>query len=94
MLRDLSSSQRELAEYMSSLSELIYSAGWIEGLEYVLWQAVSEGHLARGSLSLTREQIGRLQELSSRCGGWIRFDSEREEAFVPFTEWKQIVEGR
>jgi hypothetical protein len=36
MLADLSLPQKELAEYMSSLSELAFLAGWMDGLEFAL----------------------------------------------------------
>jgi hypothetical protein len=40
MLADLSPDQRRLADYMSELSESAYCAGWMEGLEFALWEAV------------------------------------------------------
>jgi hypothetical protein len=43
MLRDLTPAQCELAKYMSDLSEEAYCAGWMQGLEYALWQVLVEG---------------------------------------------------
>jgi hypothetical protein len=71
MLSDLSAPQRELAEFMSALSERAYSAGWMEGLEFALWRAVSHGPFKYGQLELTVEHSHHLVELSKRCGGWI-----------------------
>ena len=91
MLRDLSSQQRELAELMSSISERLYCAGWIEGLEFRLWRTALEERAENGQPEITNEEVRRLQELSARCGGWIIFDNESEENFVPLPEWRLIV---
>jgi hypothetical protein len=91
MLRDLSSQQRELAEFMSTISERLYSAGWIDGLEFRLWRAALEERAELGQLEITNEEARRLQELSARCGGWIIFDDESEETFVPLREWQVII---
>ena len=87
MLADLSESQRELAEYMSSISEEAYAAVWIEGLEFELWRAVQESPFPYGRLQLTSVHTKRLKELSQNCGGWISFDEKTEEQFVPFSVW-------
>jgi hypothetical protein len=94
MLRNLSQAQHELAEYMSSLSEQAYCAGWIEGLEFSLWQAASATQPTLSALRVTQEQASRLRELSSRCGGWIVFDAQHEETYVPLEEWERIFEAR
>lgn len=90
MLCHLSTSQRELAEYMSSLSEAAYSARWMEGLELALWRAIVSGPYKYGRLQLTGEHIDRLQMLSKRCEGWVRFGDD-EETFVPLGDWKQYA---
>ena len=92
MLRDLSSQQRELAEFMSSISERLYRAGWIDGLEFQLWRTASEERDELGQPEITKEEVRQLQELSARCGGWIVFDDQSEETFVPLPEWQVIVE--
>lgn len=91
MLGYLSASQRELAEYMSSLSEAAHHAGWMNGLELALWKAIVSGPYIYGRLQLTSEHIERLQMLSNRCDGWIRFDDEDEETFVPLEDWREYV---
>lgn len=90
MLKDLTPPQRVLADYMSELSELAYSAGWMENLEYSLWRSVETGPYRYGRLDLTAEQIEKLKQLSALCRGWICFDAEAEETFVPLERWKQI----
>jgi hypothetical protein len=87
MLNDLTPEQRALAEYMSDLSEQAYSAGWMRDLEHTLWRALTDGPFRYGYLELTLQHIARLRELSERCGGWIRFDNDKEESFVSRERW-------
>jgi hypothetical protein len=91
MLSHLSPAQRELAEFMSALSERAYGASWMEGLEFAIWRAVSDGRFKYGQLELTPEHIHHLVELSRGCGGWIFFEKDHEESFAPFSEWKRLV---
>lgn len=94
MLSDLNDSQRALAESMGQLSEAGYHAGWMDGLEFDLWRGVVEGPFRYGQLDLTIEHIERLQRLSQACGGWIVFDGDKEESFVPLDRWKNIYRDR
>jgi hypothetical protein len=90
MLTNLTPQQRELAQYMSELSESAYSAGWMDGLEQALWRAVIGGPCRYGDLTLTTAHIQKLKALSDACGGWIRFDDEQDECFVPMESWIQL----
>ncbi len=83
----------ELEQYMSELSEEAYCAGWMTGLEYALWNAVINGPRDYGRLPITDAHISKLKELSNRCGGWIVFDDETEETFIPLQEWQQKYEA-
>lgn len=87
MLASLTPQQRDLAVYMSELSELAYSAGWMEGLEQALWRGVTTGPFRYGHLTLTTEHVEKLKALSNACGGWITFDDHLEESFVPIEQW-------
>ena len=87
MIDDLTDSQRRLAEFMSSLSEKSWSAGWMEGLEVDLWRAVTSGPFKVGLHQIARDEIEQLRRLSADCGGWIVFDQEHEETFVPRDVW-------
>jgi hypothetical protein len=80
-----------LAQYMSELSENAYCAGWMDRLEFDLWMAIVSGPFRYGRLELTSAHIQRLSELSQGCGGWIAFEGEREETFVPMDEWLSRV---
>lgn len=91
MLIDLTLPQRDLADYMSDLSESAYFAGWMKGLEFALWDAVVKGPFTYGRLRLTDEHIRRLKELSDGCKGWIGFDDINEETYIPFDEWEVVV---
>ncbi len=73
---------------MSSLSEVAYQAAWMEGLELSLWKAVVFGPYTLGRLQFTDEHVERLRILSEQCGGWVRFQDDGEETFVPIGEWK------
>jgi hypothetical protein len=87
MLRDLTTAQRRLADFMSELSEEAYYAGWMFELEYALWQAVLDGRSEYGRLELTEEHRTRLQQLSDGCGGWIVYDERTEETWLALAEW-------
>ena len=89
MLKNLTPAQAELERYMSDLSEEAYCAGWMQGLEYALWEVVL-GELGEyGRLVLSQEHRMRLRNLSQACGGWIVFDDESEETWIPTAEWEQ-----
>lgn len=86
--------EKRLADYMSDMSEEAYCAGWMVGLEYVLWSAVIDGPRKYGRLEITDEHIAKLKELSDACGGWIRFDYEKGEIFVSSGEWLRMNESK
>lgn len=88
----MSHEEKALADYMSNLSEQSYCAGWMDGLEYVLWSAVVNGPREYGFLEITDQHVARLKELSKACGGWIIFDDERGETFVPIDAWLRLYE--
>jgi hypothetical protein len=85
---------KELIEYMSELSEEAFYAGWMEGLECALWDAVIQGPKKYGVLDITTNHISKLKLLSDTCGGWIIFDNEREETFIPMEDWLKIYSSK
>lgn len=89
MLKDLSTKQYALATYMSYLSELAYSAAWMEGLEYELWHAIESGPQSYGRLRITSEHINELSRLYNTCEGWIYFDDLLEETFIGKEAWTE-----
>jgi hypothetical protein len=92
MLSHLTSEQLALAEYMSDLSEEAYCAGWMDGLEYALWQVVLGERSDYGQTTFTSKHATDLRRLSASCGGWILFDEEREETWVSRADWERRFE--
>jgi hypothetical protein len=74
---------------MSEVSEAAFFAGWMNGLEFELWDALQSGPRNYGQIVLTEEVIQRLRELSVRCGGWVAWDGD-EEVFVPLSLWTEV----
>jgi hypothetical protein len=89
MRSDLTAPQHALAEYMSNLSEDAYCAGWMHGLEFALWQLVLGERREFGRLLLTDEQRLELRRLAAAADGWIVFDEQREEIWVPYETWER-----
>lgn len=83
MLEQLDPDSRALADFMSELSEAAYCAGWMNGLEFELWQALIGGPRTYGRLEITDEQLARLRDLSEAAKGWIVFDDVGGETLVP-----------
>ena len=90
MLADLTCDPRALAVAMSEISEAAYCAGWMHGLEYALWYLLTTGQTRYGRSNVTREELARLRILSERCGGWIVYDEQKDETFVPLDDWLRI----
>lgn len=79
---------RMLAGEMSEISELAFCAGWMDGLEYRLWEIVQGGSRKYGQIRLTDGQVGRLRELAEGLHGWVWFNDESEvEEFIEHERW-------
>jgi len=87
MIADLTPDQRRLAGFMSDLSEEAYCAGWMDGLEYALWDVLVCNRTEYGRLSVTVEHRTKLKELADSCGGWIVFDDVTEQTWVSRVAW-------
>jgi len=79
---------------MSDLSEAAHCAGWMRGLEFALWRAVTEGPRRYGRLDITADHISKLRTLSDACGGWIVFDDETEATLIGLGEWRNLYSDR
>jgi hypothetical protein len=90
MLSDLSPEALALAEYMSSLSEKAWCAGWIVDLEFRLSAAIQGEKRAYGRVSFSAPEIAKLKSLSDACGGWIVFHETTEQTFVPLQDWSRV----
>ena len=87
MIEKMEGRVRELAEYMSELSEEAYEAVWMDGLEFALWYAVENGPKKYGRLKIVEEHINTLKRLSDSVGGWVYFDDKSEETFIRIENW-------
>ena len=90
MRRDLNEDQLKLADLMSNISEDGYSAGWMEDLEFNLWDALNGGEKKYGRHIITSSQLEELKFLSQMCGCWIIFNGEQEETAIDIEEWRKI----
>lgn len=92
MISDLKEGEKLLMNYMSDISERCYTAGWMENVEYVLWDAVTTGPRNFGREQITEEDIQFLIQLSSKTNSWIIMDDEREEIAIDLEKWKRKFE--
>lgn len=77
----------QLADLMSAISERCWFAGWLNGTEFTLWDAVIDGAGAWGQDFISVEDVAELKRLSDACGGWFVWDEELAESFIPMAEW-------
>ncbi len=89
MLKDLNIEQTKLMAFMSDISERCFSAGWMENLEFSLWNAVLNGPRRYGNGMINQEHIDYLKEQSKVCNCWIVFDEITEETAVDLTLWRE-----
>lgn len=68
-----------LRKLMFGISEEYWCAGWLSGLEYTLWDAVT----GKRKNICSPEEIEQLKYLSGKCAGWIIWDEQaKNEKFV------------
>lgn len=69
---------------MEQISEDEWAAGWMSGLEFMLWARVKD-------LSTPPDiKTETLRVLSERAGGWIKWDEKLGcPVFVPLEEWER-----
>jgi hypothetical protein len=81
--------RQELRNLMRYISEDCYCAGWLNGLEYILWEMVSDSTASRefGMGEVEESAIARLRELSQQVGGWWRWHDDNDERDLPSEEW-------
>lgn len=85
---------RTLALEMSEISEQAFHAGWMEGLEYRLWEIVNGDLRKYGQIVLTEQQVARLQQLADEVRGWVRFNDATEvEEFVNREHWQRLYDA-
>lgn len=77
---------------MSNIAERCYSAGWMQHLEYVLWNAVLHGERKYGQDKVTQQDIAELKRLAQTANSWIFFDDSTEETAIELNDWKEIFQ--
>jgi hypothetical protein len=93
MMNDLTSQQLQLENFMSDISERCYSAGWLQDLEYVLWDALINGPRKFGGGIITEKDIETLKKLSEAANAWIVFDDVKEETAMDLESWRKKFNG-
>jgi probable addiction module antidote protein len=79
--------QECLHEMMRSVSQEVYFAGWLQDLEYLLWQVI-EGKLQRDNyFDIDEDRADKLRQLSRLCGGWIICSKHLGTQWVPIEQW-------
>jgi hypothetical protein len=98
---DLPEARRALRLCMMHISEDYYAARWYIGLEYLLWELVSQWradpHLEPGAEEPEFSCIYEARMLSwlaEQAGGWWRWADQGGTGteFVPMAEWLRIYE--
>ncbi len=81
---------------MAGISEEFWCAGWMHGLEYALWDALTnDGRRSYGRGYISERQRDLLRMLADECCGWWMWDTDLGRiGFVRLPDWRQIVERR
>jgi hypothetical protein len=72
---------------MERISENEWSAGWMSGLEYILWEALSGEPRTH---QFHAEDLTELRELSNTCDGWWVWNDGQ--CFMRLEEWRETYE--
>jgi hypothetical protein len=78
-----------LQSLMSDISEDYYCAGWLIGLEQILWGMVAGGCRDFGMGVVTEDEVAQLKQLSEQAGGWWHSVEDDGETFITIGEWKE-----
>ena len=96
---------RRLARQLSEYSRASVAAGWLDDLEFMVWQDLSDRRLVEDLLvspdgyvlpCLYPEEKDEFRRLSEAIGGWVVYDGDDAEdraAFVPLREWRMRFEA-
>jgi len=95
----LAAGARLLARRLSEYSESSVAAGWLQDLEFMVWQDLVDRRFIEDLLlssegdvlpPLNKSEKEEFQRLARAIGGWVAFDPEDaydRAAFVPFADW-------
>jgi hypothetical protein len=89
MRKNLTPRQMALADQMSSISERCYYAGWMQNLEYILWDTLKSGERKYGHDWITQQDIDTLKDLAWLANCWIVYDKTFEETTIKLSDWQE-----
>jgi hypothetical protein len=89
MLENLTIKQELLARVMSDISERCYCAGWMQNLEYVLWDITIKGERQYGLDMVTQRDIDIMKLLSKETNSWIIFEDKIGETAIAISDWER-----
>jgi hypothetical protein len=94
---------RTLAMLMAELSERCWYAGWLDVLEYSLWDLATGGRPIDGGSaqdwghcrdSSLQDDLNRLLKMAEAADRWIVWDDDADDVrAVPLAEWRQSHEA-
>ena len=86
--------RRSLLREMRELSENLWCAGWLDGIEYTLWEhVIGEDELFTGLGILDAFDRDTLKGLAQQAGGWWYWDYVAPK-FVPMPQWLEMYAVR
>ncbi|MCC5644778.1 hypothetical protein LC607_17900 [Nostoc sp. CHAB 5824] len=83
-------SAQALLDLMTGISTEAWMAMWMNGTEYVLWEAALGKHQEWGGAVIEQETREMLRNLSGSCGGWWIY--HHGERFLSLEEWQNLYE--
>lgn len=68
----------QLSLCITNLSHKYYAAGWLSGVEYILWEILTNSWVDTqfGFGTLSPAELEKLSSLSLSCGGWVTYPEE------------------
>lgn len=72
---------------LEHISEDLYCAGWLAGIEHSIWSKLLGDSLAN---NIIYNDILELRKLAAECKGWVRWDDSKESnnvIYIPMDEW-------
>jgi hypothetical protein len=87
---------RLLYEKMSSICEDRWAAGWLEGHEFEIWDALHGRCHPESTIALSPEEAEELRVLSRQAQGWIWCGGvgQHTPQLVPFDRWEELYPTR
>lgn len=80
---------RSLIQAMRFVSEEAYSAAWMGGLEFDLFDVCMNGSGDYGSVEVTTDMVSELLILGRLAGGWPVRDDIEGQTIMPMDQWRE-----